>query len=566
MVKTLHQLTSTCLSGIAIAILGILFQGATSRVLAQEATTAKQDSCTDANALLAKAQDYDVIVFGDEVPGVMTAIKVKRELERRAGKAKVALITEGDTAKGIGGHLVRGGLAYLDRNQVPRDMRDELGFFGASSQLYQEFLDLTGTDAIALDRFRATQAFENVFLRENIDLIGNVKLQSVATANKSVCSLTTVNNGSFIAKQFVDATQGGKLAEISGVEITKGFAQLGLPDSSLSVGWVFEVYGSDIEQLKQIELALINRFLDKGDRQSQDWLATATGNNPEELAEFENSFTDSYDRPAIMYQATPDSADVRALAFSGAYHGKTNTLFDLRKTSGILDRANIAVLDNRLSLNALLFDVTATQARELSNNGAQPTPMMAEMAQEVTAFFLGLGMQRIEFMDELYIRTAGQIAESLDDLTATKMTDGGVPAEEALGTFSYHLDARGGIDGFWERVAEKGIHEIRGFLMPTFNYGFRHTLPVEYENLSVLSPASGFGGLGTTAGRIVEFNVSVGEGLAIANAISITQERSLHSITNQEVKQNLGYTPKIYGKPTSSWFDIFTVEKALRKF
>lgn len=561
--KQLHQLTNAGLY--AIATLGILLQGATDRILAQEAAT-KYDSCTDANAQLADAQDYDVIVFGDEVPGVMTAIKVKRELERRTGKAKVALITEGDTAKGIGGHLVRGGLAYLDRNQVPRDMRDELGFFGASSQLYQEFLDLTGTDAIALDRFRATQAFENVFLRENIDLIGNVKLQSVATANKSVCSLTTANDGSFLAKQFIDATQGGKLAELSGVEITKGFAQLGLPDSSLSVGWVFEVYDQDIEQFKQIELALINRFLDKSDLQSQDWLAIAAGSDPEELAEFENSFTDSYDRPAIMYQATPDSADVRALAFSGAYHGKTSTLFDLRKAPGILDRANIAVLDNRLSLNALLFDVTATQARELSNNGAQPTPMMAEMAQEVAAFFQGLGVQRIEFMDELYIRTAGQIAESLDDLTATKMTDGGVPAEEALGTFSYHLDARGGIDGFWERVAEKGIHEIRGFLMPTFNYGFRHTLPVEYENLSVLSPASGFGGLGTTAGRIVEFNVSVGEGLAIANAIAITQGRSLHSIANQEVKQNLGYTPNIYGKPTSSWFDIFTVEKALRKF
>ena len=102
--------------------------------------------------------------------------------------------------------------------------------------------------------------------------------------------------------------------------------------------------------------------------------------------------------------------------------------------------------------------------------------------------------------------------------------------------------------------------------MPTFNYGFRHTLPVELENLSVLSPASGFGGLGTTAGRIVEFNVSVGEGLAIANAIAITEKRSLHSITNQEVKQALGYTPKVYGKPTSSWFDIFTVEKTLRRF
>ena len=238
----------------------------------------------------------------------------------------------------------------------------------------------------------------------------------------------------------------------------------------------------------------------------------------------------------------------------------------MRKSRGILDRANIAVLDNRLSLNALLFDVDATQARELSNNGARPTPMMKEIAQKVEAFFKRLGVQRIEFMDELYIRTAGQIAESLDDLTATKMADGGVPVEEALGTFSYHLDARGGIAGLRERVIDAGIHEIRSVLMPTFNYGFRHTLPVEYENLAVLSPASGFGGLGTTAGRIVEFNVSVGEGLAIATAMANADGRSLHSITNQEVKQALGYAPQIYGKPSSSWFDVFTVEKTLRRF
>ncbi len=532
------------------------------RVLAQETNT----SCIEANAQLDNPQTYDVIIFGDEIPGVMTAIKVKRELEKRNGKAKVALITEGDTERGIGGHLVRGGLAYLDRNQVPRDMRGELGTFGASSQLYQEFIDLTETEAIALDRFKATKIFKNIFSRENIDLLDNVKLQSVATTGKLVCSLTTANNGSFIAEQFIDATQGGKLAERSGVEIKMGFAHVGLPDSTLSVGWVFEIYGKDIQQLQQIELGLIERFLNTSDRQAQDWLAVASGNNPEKLADFERSFTDSHGQPAIMYQATPDSADVRALAFSGAYHGDTSTLFDLRKSRGILDRANIAVLDNRLSLNALLFDVDATQARELSNNGARPTPMMKEIAQKVEAFFKRLGVQRIEFMDELYIRTAGQIAESLDDLTATKMADGGVPVEEALGTFSYHLDARGGIAGLRERVIDAGIHEIRSVLMPTFNYGFRHTLPVEYENLAVLSPASGFGGLGTTAGRIVEFNVSVGEGLAIATAMANADGRSLHSITNQEVKQALGYAPQIYGKPSSSWFDVFTVEKTLRRF
>ena len=202
----MHQLTYSLIY--AIATLGILIQSTTIKILAQEAQTSNS-SCSAANAQLTKAQNYDVIIFGDEVPGVMSAIKVKRELEQRNGSAKVALITEGDTTKGIGGHLVRGGLAYLDRNQVPRDMRGELGFFGASSQLYQEFLDLTGTEAIALDRFKATQAFENLFLRENIELISKVRLQSVATANKLVCSLTTANQGSFIAKQFIDATQGG---------------------------------------------------------------------------------------------------------------------------------------------------------------------------------------------------------------------------------------------------------------------------------------------------------------------------------------------------------------------
>ena len=557
--KNLPKLTLAVVS--AIATMGIYLPSLSLKAMAQE-----NNSCMEANKQLKAAQEYDVIIFGDEVPGVMTAIKVKRELEQRNGQAKVALITEGNTDQGIGGHLVRGGLGYLDRNQVPRDMREELGTFGASSQLYQEFIDITGTEAIALDRFRATKAFENLFWREKIELIGNVELQSVATANKSVCSITTANNGSFVAQQFIDATQGGKLADMSGVSMSLGFAQVGLPDSALSVGWVFEVYGKDIQQLQQIEAGLIERLLDKSDRQAQDWLAIATGEDVEKLDDFQRSFTNSHGHPATMYQATPDSADVRALAFSGAFHGENDILFDLRQSPGILDRANIAVLDNRLSLNALLFDVDATQARELSHNGAQPTPDMMILAKEVEAFFNSLGVPRVEFMDELYIRTAGQITESLDDLTATKMSDGGVPVEEALGTFSYHLDARGGIAGLRERVVEAGIHEIRNVLMPTFNYGFRHTVPVEYENLAVLSPASGFGGLGTTAGRIVEFNVSVGEGLAIATAIANAEERSLHSISNQEVKQALGYTPQIYGRASSSWFDVFTVEKTLRKF
>ncbi len=48
--------------------------------------------------------------------------------------------------------------------------------------------------------------------------------------------------------------------------------------------------------------------------------------------------------------------------------------------------------------------------------------------------------------------------------------------------------------------------------------------------------------------------------------MSISEARSLHSIENQEVKAALGYIPEVYGKASSSWFDVFTVEKSLRRF
>jgi hypothetical protein len=549
--------------------LALVLKTSTICLLAISATSLAQEipsTCLGDGRELNASTQYDVIVFGDEVPGVMTALKVKRELAKSDPSARVALITEGNIDKGVGGHLVRGGLAYLDRNQVPRDLQSTLGIFRASSQLYQEFLALTATRVIAFDRFYGAIALKQALAEEGVEVIGNVNLKSVATAGKLVCSLKTENQGTFAAKQFIDATQGGKLAEMSGVKVLRGLAHLGLPDSSLSVGWVFEIYGLDIQQLKQIEAELINRFQDRNDRQAQEWLKIASGNNRELLATFRESMTSSSGQPALMYQATPDSADVRSLAFSVAFHGSTGRVFDLRKSKAILDRANIAVLNNRLSLNALLFDVDAAQARQLSNNSAKPTASMLAVAQQVRAFFQSLGAERVKFMEELYIRSAGQIAQSLDDLTATKMTEGGVPAAEALGTFSYPLDIRGGIAGLKDQVSPERLKNIHQVYRPTFNYGFRHTLPVERENLAVLAPASGFGGLGKSAGRIVELNVSVGEGLAIAVARAIARQRSLHSISNREVRQAMSYTPVIYGRKADNWYDVFVVEKILREF
>ena len=510
-----------------------------------------------------QVQEYDAIVFGDEVPGIMTALKLRRQLPN----SKIALITEGDITKGLGGHLVRGGLAYLDRNQVPRDVRNDAGLqrFASSSKLYDEFIQITGTQEIALDRLRADRAFRRALEQAQVKVIGNVQVQSVQTQGAKVQSFTTADQGIFAAKYFIDCTQGGKLAEMAGVRVYQGFEALGLPDSSLAVGLIFEIYGINLEQLREIEDKMIDRFLDQNDGEAQRWMEIASGGSPGLRQQIVSSFN-SKNGIASIYQGTPDSADVRSSALGAAFHGMNGLVYDLRKAAAKLDRANVAIFSDHLSLNSLLFYADGKTSRQLSLNGAKPTPEMLTFARKVQDFYRSLGAWDVKLMSELYIRSAGHIAHSVDDLTATDMARGGVSSEEALGTFTYHLDVRGGITGIGEMASRLGIDKLNIHLnMPTFNYGFRHTLPKERDNLAVLSPASGFGGLGISAGRIVEFNVSVGEGLAIAIAKAVQEKRSLHSITNQEVREIFNYTPLVYGRRSPNYESIKHIENLFKK-
>ncbi len=508
-----------------------------------------------------QVQNYDVIVFGDEIPGVMTALHLSHQIQG----GRIALVTEADLSKGLGGHLVRGGLAYLDRNQVPADVRRQLRIdrFEPSSQLYAEFLKLTETKEIALDRYRATQVLSQALQRARVEVIDKVQVLSVQTNATQVQSFLTAKHGLFTAKYFVDCTQGGKLATMAGVRFYQGFDSLGLPNSSLALGLVIEVYGLNINQLRDSESRMIQRFLDSKDAEAQKWMEVATGGDPDLRRSIFNSWM-SNNKILPLYQGTIDSADVRSSALGAAFHGMNGLVYDLRKAKMLLDRANIAIFADHLSLNSLLFYADGKTSRELSFNGGKPTLEMLNVANKVANFYKSLGAKEVRIMDELYIRSAGAIAKSMDDLTATKMARGGVSTAEALGTFTYHLDVRGGITGMGLRALKLGIPKLNLHVhMPTFNYGFRHTLPVERDNLSVLSPASGFGGLGIAAGRIVEFNISVGEGLAIAVAKALREDRSLHSITNQEVRQNLSFPPLVYGRPSPNYENIKYIETVL---
>ena len=131
---------------------------------------------------MAIKRSYDIIGFGDEVPGVLALVSAAREYRRQTSRyPSVLLMSKAPENKGIGGHLVRGGLAYLDRSQIPSELRENnnLDTFGNPSTLYQEFLENSGVRSIALDPDKANEALQELRRTAGIDLLTDVAIDSV---------------------------------------------------------------------------------------------------------------------------------------------------------------------------------------------------------------------------------------------------------------------------------------------------------------------------------------------------------------------------------------------------
>lgn len=498
---------------------------------------------------------FDAIVYGDEPAGVMTALELQRQMRQLGGlqHPRIALLTSADLHDGLGGTLVRSGLAYLDRNQVPRDMWGMLPPFAPSSDLYRRFLQLTGVQMIAVDPHRASRAFQRALRRARITVIPQIRLRgaelqrsAAATASTHggapragrLCVLETAQHGRLGADLFIDASLGADLAHRAGVPFLEGLGG-SLRSESLALGWIFEVEGLSVEQLRDLERGFTRRLLDRRDREAQSWLRAWPAYR-RDRRRLKADLLEADGEPRLLFSSTPDSADQQSPAMSIAFHGEQGLPPGLVEAPALLDEANIAVLPGRLSFNALLFRNTAARNRALLNHRSRPLDWMMPVAAHVESFFLRHGARRVRWMPELYIRSADQIAHPVRPLSADRMAAGGVPRWEALGTFSYNLDLRGGLAGVMPPAK------------PTFNFGYRHTLPREVSNLAVLGPASGFAGLGEGAGRIIELNISVGQGLAIASTLAQMGRIPLAAVDPHQVALQMppGFTP--YGRPSGS--------------
>ncbi|TAE93447.1 MAG: FAD-dependent oxidoreductase [Oscillatoriales cyanobacterium] len=488
--------------------------------------------------MLMDLRSYHIICFGDEVPGVLAVISAAREYRRRTNLyPRVLLMSKGSLQEGIGGHLVRGGLAYLDRSQVSQELQQSLNLdpFGSPPTIYKEFLQKSGVSAIALDPSKASAALKAMLVQAGVALLSKVEIKSINKEGKKITSIITSKGTVYVAKQFIDATVNGELAQAAGVRKLNGFETFGLPNSELPVTLVFETQGLSVRRLKELDYIYLKRFTNLADSEAQKFLLSAAGKDAK-LAE------------ELRLEMIDTRGNLKTLWAGNDYIGRK---LSFPETGIILDEGNIAILPKeRLSWNALLFAVTASEAEALARNGSKPTANMQVEMSFVAAWLKSLGATSVTSASELYIRHAGNVTGVVEPLTGAQMLRGGVPATEALGTFSYHFDVRGGISGIGEKANSLGWFKSLSFKQPTFNIGIRHALMKNVPNLAVVSPCSGFEGLACSVGRIVEFNAAVGQGVGIAAVNAILNNKNLADVSNREVRQVLAQTgqlPRIFG-------------------
>ncbi|WP_159786899.1 S-layer homology domain-containing protein [Sodalinema gerasimenkoae] len=516
-------------------------------------------------------RSFDLIVFGDEVPGILALVTAARELRQRTGSwPRSLLMLKGAATEPIGGHLVRGGLSYLDRSGIPVDLRQRHGLatFGDPPAIYQEFLTRSQVDLIALDPKRANPALRAMLGEVGAMMTGQVEIAEVLKTGTRISGLRLTRGETFLAKQFIDATVNAELAQQAGVKKLQGFATFGLPEAELPVTLCFETEGVTVAKVREVENYYLHHLLDAQSPLGQEWLKRASGGDLAIVKFLRDSLTNAQGQPLRLY-SDRDFIDVRSRALSIGYHARRNKPFSLKDSGFLLDNGNVAILPgNRLSWNSLLWFVTGAEAEALARNQARPTEAILGEFEQVRRWFMEtFGASEVRPAAELYIRHAGNIAGAVSPLSGAQMLDGGVPAEEALATFGYHFDVRGGIEGLGKKARAKGYESVSVQAKPVFNVGIRQAQVKGIPNFAVVSPASDFPGYASSAGRIVEYNVGVAQGLGIAAAIALDQGRQLSEITNLEVRQVLaqrGRLSKVYGirQPDAAQY-LASFEKAL---
>lgn len=487
---------------------------------------------------LPNLQSFDVIVYGDELPGICAAIWAKKTL---GNQGKVALVRPDSATAMLGGVLTRGGLAYLDLDKTP-------GWYSQPySQCFRTFLQKARVRGSCVEAKAAHWALKMMLAEAKVTLISEAKITPIITRNKIEEIQTYSPRMRLMAESFIDGSQDGELARKAGLSYYQGYEsqQPNLKDETLSISVIPVIEGLSIWDLRQIE----NKIL--ADHKAM----VKIKNNLEKTEDRRtaNFWLTNFWKP--VYRAYKDGYYMRSIALGASYHYAHQLPFD---THGFFfDKANICALsEQRLSWNGFLFKSPVSDLLKMEESGRKPTQEMLKMMASLERWLNRVSGKKVKFIipPETYIRHTLNIKEVVDPLTGQEMIRGGNPPEKSFGTFSYEFDLRGGVRGLSISIPP----------LPFFNFGIENTLASTISNLAVVSRSSGYVGMGVSVGRILTLNIYQGQGVGVAAGIAHQLRIPLNQITSLQVKQGLekltGKRTKFRGKNTSKGQDYRSVK------
>ncbi len=355
----------------------------------------------------------DIIVYGDEIPGIAAAVMSSRAAKFNGKKIKILLIRPNKPGEMLGGVITRGGLAYLDRNQILEKpdshnlfshlwqsksligkafrftcrilhIKNKTAYLKPSSDFYRELLTRAEVKKISIDPVKADKVLRTMLKESNIQLINQTELipflsnagkkkkageQKENTKIDYLVSRAVDSKSSpkvaYKAKVYVDATQNADLARAAGLQYSLGFDTLGYPDATLPVTPVFRTHGLSLQQLQKLEESILSnkKLLSKIE------FMVRRDNEPKVA----NWLLSTLEKKMIVGE---DYVDVRSIALGGAFHEWSGKPYTLQK-GFIFDRPNIAILDNGdLSWNAFLYKMSAPELSKFLDKGISPRDYM----------------------------------------------------------------------------------------------------------------------------------------------------------------------------------------------
>lgn len=461
----------------------------------------------------------DIAVYGDEVESVLTAVS--------AARCGVRVILVRRSQGLLGGLSTRGGLSYMDITPE------------CKSPLFEEFTRHAGVIRVGLEPNWAHRVLQGMLTAAEVTVLSGVSAQWERSPSGALTGWRLTDGTTLQAAQYIDATPDADLAREAGVPYLRGLGGvLGPEQDYLAVSPVFEIEGVPKDDLMAFEATLREK------PQMPTWLAQALPYHPPELREEYRT------RPCFSPEGM-DYLDILNPVIGIAYHQWRHGEVESYPTAETwIDGANISLLTREDRPPAMGFNGMVSQLltrrspyREdpfaallaLSQGGAVPQALHEEMAAfETYLQTVGRFTQaRVIAPQEMYVRQTLTLL-ARENMTAAMMLQGGVDEASSIGVFSYWLDLRG--TQMWKRYPGEHLPK------PVFRVGLSVALPPEpmiragLHHFAFVGRSAGYSPIGQGAGRIVQHNAMLGEGVGVAAALAVQAGATLAEVSPAEVR------------------------------